>query len=126
MNDVIIGIGSNIDPKKNIEAAINLISASSGLIAKSKFVQTAPIGFKDQDDFLNGAVRVNTGQSMDELKDQLRKIEKTLGRKRGPNKFGPRTIDLDIILWNNEVIDDDFYGRDFIRNAVSEINPDLS
>lgn len=126
MNDVIIGIGSNIDPKKNIEAAINLISASSGLIAKSKFVRTAPIGFKDQDDFLNGAVRVNTGQSMDELKDQLRKIEKTLGRKRGPNKFGPRTIDLDIILWNNEVIDDDFYGRDFIRNAVSEINPDLS
>ena len=126
MNDVIIGIGSNIDPKKNIEAAINLISASSGLIAKSKFVQTAPIGFKDQDDFLNEVVRVNTGQSMDELKDQLRKIEKTLGRKRGPNKFGPRTIDLDIILWNNEVIDDDFYGRDFIRNAVSEINPDLS
>lgn len=125
MNDVVIALGSNIEPEKNIEAAIKTLDKQFRLISKSQFVKTAPVGYTEQDDFLNGAVHLNTERSLQDMKYQLLEIEENFGRKRVPNKFGPRTIDLDIIIWNNHVLDDDFYNREFIRNSVLEIKPEL-
>ncbi len=59
------------------------------------------------------------------LKKELKRIEDILGRDRSLPKFGPRTIDLDILIWNKKVGDEDYYERDFLRKGVEEIIPDL-
>jgi 2-amino-4-hydroxy-6-hydroxymethyldihydropteridine diphosphokinase len=121
MNDCIIGIGSNINPENNIPESLTLLKQQVEIIAISSWVKTAPIGITDQDDFINGAVRIRTALSRDSLFNYLKKIEDKLGRDRTLPKFGPRTIDLDIVVWNKIIIDNDYYTRDFMKNAVNEL-----
>ncbi|GJL71497.1 MAG: 2-amino-4-hydroxy-6-hydroxymethyldihydropteridine diphosphokinase [Nitrosomonas sp.] len=121
MNDCIIGIGSNINPENNIPESLALLKQQVEIIAISSWVKTAPIGITDQDDFINGAVRIRTALSRDSLFNYLKKIEDKLGRDRTLPKFGPRTIDLDIVVWNKIIIDNDYYTRDFMKNAVNEL-----
>ena len=121
MNDCIIGIGSNINPENNIHESLALLEQQVEIIAISTWVKTAPIGITNQDDFINGAVRIRTALSQDSLFNYLKKIEDKLGRDRTLPKFGPRTIDLDIVVWNKIIIDNDYYTRDFMRNAVNEL-----
>ena len=59
------------------------------------------------------------------LKKELKRIEDILGRDRSLPKFGPRTIDLDILIWNKKVVDEDYYEREFLRKGVEEIIPDF-
>ena len=125
MNRVVIGLGSNIDPDRNIPKAVELLSQKFTVLKTSKFKSTKPVGFLDQSDFMNGAVLLTTDLERDQLKKELRKIETALGRKRRGSKFGPRPIDLDIVIWNGEIADNDFYERDFIRTAVREVLPGL-
>lgn len=125
MNKVIIGLGSNIEPEKNIENARATLKENFQILGESKFIQTKPVGLVDQADFINGAVLINTGLKMDELESKLKKLEKNLGRIETDVKFGPRSIDLDIVTWNREIIDQDFYTRDFLKNSVLELIPDL-
>ena len=87
----------------------------------SSWVKTTPIGITDQDDFVNSAVKIRTTMTKEELVCYLKKLEDRLGRDRTLPKFGPRVIDLDIIVWNNEIVDNDYYERDFTRNAVDEL-----
>lgn len=121
MNDCIIGIGSNINPENNIHKSLALLEQHVEIIAISTWVRTAPIGITNQNDFINGAVRVRTTLSRDHLFNYLKKIEDKLGRDRTLPKFGPRTIDLDIVVWNKIIIDKDYYTRDFMKNAVNEL-----
>ena len=121
MNDCIIGIGSNIDPKNNIQKSLAFLEQNVEIIAISSWVKTAAIGIINQNDFINGAVRIRTAFSQDNLINYLKKLENELGRDRSLPKFGPRTIDLDIVVWNNIIIDKDYYTRDFIKNAVDEL-----
>ena len=121
MNDCIIGIGSNINPENNIQKSLALLEQDVEIIATSSWVKTAPIGITNQNDFINGAVRIRTILSKDDLINYLKKIENKLGRDRSLPKFGPRTIDLDIVVWNKIIIDKDYYTRDFIKNAVNEL-----
>ena len=72
------------------------------------------------------AFLVSTGLDREELERNLKEIEKKLGRVKTGTKFGPRTIDLDIVVWNGEVVDLDFYERDFVRNACCELLPELA
>jgi 2-amino-4-hydroxy-6-hydroxymethyldihydropteridine diphosphokinase len=58
---------------------------------------------------------------MEELKFLLRQIENQLGRDRSKPKFSSRTIDLDIVVWNGNITDEDYYTRDFLRNSVNEV-----
>jgi 2-amino-4-hydroxy-6-hydroxymethyldihydropteridine diphosphokinase len=51
----------------------------------------------------------------------LKDLEARLGRVRTENKFGPRTIDIDVVVWNGEIVNEDYYTRDFVRNAVDEL-----
>jgi len=121
MNDCIIGIGSNIDPKNNIQKSLAFLEQNVEIIAISSWVKTAAIGIINQNDFINGAVRIRTAFSQDNLINYLKKLENELGRDRSLPKFGPRTIDLDIVVWNNLIIDKDYYTRNFIKNAVDEL-----
>ncbi|MCD6115578.1 2-amino-4-hydroxy-6-hydroxymethyldihydropteridine diphosphokinase, partial [bacterium] len=63
--------------------------------------------------------------TMDAFARFLKDVEKSLKRERTENKFGPRTIDLDIVVWNNAVIDDDVYTRGFLKKAVKFLIPDI-
>jgi 2-amino-4-hydroxy-6-hydroxymethyldihydropteridine diphosphokinase len=120
-NTCIIGIGSNIEPEKNISAAMKIIRSEHEVILVSNLIITSPVGIKDQPDFLNGAAKIKTSLCEKEFVKYLKSIEDQLGRDRSLPKFGPRTIDLDIIIWNDKIVDQDYYERDFLRNLVAEI-----
>lgn len=126
MNEVIIGLGSNIDPENNIRLAIEILSEKTELIKVSRIVKTRPVGYTDQDDFLNGAALINTYYCYGELVTVLKNTEAKLGRRRGPNIHGPRTIDLDILVWNGKVVDQDVYTRGFLRDSITELIADFS
>jgi 2-amino-4-hydroxy-6-hydroxymethyldihydropteridine diphosphokinase len=121
MNTAIIGLGSNINPEQNILDAIRILGELMTVLKCSEMVRTAPIGLIDQPDFINGAVKVSTGLSREELQKLLKKTEDRLGRDRNGPKYGPRTIDLDLIIWNNEIIDSDYYFRPFLQQSVKEV-----
>jgi 2-amino-4-hydroxy-6-hydroxymethyldihydropteridine diphosphokinase len=121
MNTVVIGIGSNIDPENNIRAAIRALEAFSKVIKVSELIRTAPIGIPDQPDFLNGAVKITTSLSKEELNTRLKETEDKLGRDRSLPKFGPRSIDLDIIIWNGKITGSEYYTRDFMRKVVDAV-----
>jgi 2-amino-4-hydroxy-6-hydroxymethyldihydropteridine diphosphokinase len=121
MNDCIIGIGSNIRADLNIQKILELLAHDVEIIQVSQMVQTKPIGIANQPDYTNGAVRIRTNLDQTELTAYLKQLEDLMGRDRNPEKFGPRNIDLDILIWNNTVIDQDYYSRDFLRNSAAEL-----
>ena len=122
MNDCIIGIGSNIDADKNIAEMLKLLAVDVEIVGISQMIQTKPIpSTRDQPDYINGAVRIRTAMDQNALSFYLKKLEDRLGRVRNQEKFGPRNIDLDILIWNNVVVDQDYYTRDFLRNSAAEL-----
>ena len=121
MNECIIGIGSNINAEENIRKALDKLIRDFQDVSFSEMVKTKPIGIPDQADFLNGAVKLKTSLTLNELQQYLKKLEDMLGRDRSAPKFGPRTIDLDIVIWNNEVVDNDYYERKFLEEACSQL-----
>ncbi|KAF0238108.1 MAG: 2-amino-4-hydroxy-6-hydroxymethyldihydropteridine [Prolixibacteraceae bacterium] len=122
MNNVIIGIGSNIDAEINISKMLKILKSHVEVVKVSSFVKTKPIGIENQAEFTNGAVKIRTKLFRNDLTVLLKKIEDKMGRGRTAPKFGPRNIDLDIVVWNGEIVDDDYYTRDFLQKSVGEIN----
>jgi 2-amino-4-hydroxy-6-hydroxymethyldihydropteridine diphosphokinase len=123
-NTAIIGIGSNINAENNILQMLSMLKKEVNIRKVSSLLTTKPIGMKDQPDFINGAVKIETFLEREELKQVLTRIEQKLGRTREGPKFGPRTIDLDIVIWNGEVVDADYYSRDFLQKSVAEVISD--
>ena len=121
MNDCIVGIGSNIEAEYNIAKMLNLLAGHVQIVQVSKFVQTKPIGITEQPDYTNGAVRILTELEKDELSLILKQLEDQLGRDRTQKKSGPRNIDLDILIWNNQVVDPDYFTREFLRQSAAEL-----
>lgn len=121
MNDCIIGIGSNIEADRNIKEMLRLLAAKVEIVQVSQMVQTKPIGITEQADYTNGAVRIRTEMSLETLSLYLKMLEDQMGRDRSQKKFGPRNIDLDILIWNNTIVDPDYYTRDFLRNSAAEL-----
>ena len=126
INEAVISLGSNIDPEYHTLKAKEYLHENFTLLKESRFVKTKPIGINDQPDFINGAVWITTPNSLAIVQGKLKRIEQKLGRKTGERSFGPRPIDLDIIVWNNKIVDNDVYTRDFLRRAVVELRPELS
>ncbi len=126
MNRAVVSLGSNIDPAEHVQRARDLIAASYELVAESALRMTKPVGFTEQADFLNGALLVDTALDHEAFRAFLKDVETQLGRIHAENSHGPRTIDLDIVVWNDTVVDDDFHTRAFLREAVREILPDLA
>lgn len=120
-NTAVISIGSNIDAASNISRMLQILEADLRIIRLSEFRQTSPVGITNQPNFTNGAVKVETAMKLEVLKHFLKSVEDQLGRDRTQARFGPRTMDLDIIVWNGKIIDDDYYSRDFVRQLVDEV-----
>ncbi|MEC9172934.1 MAG: 2-amino-4-hydroxy-6-hydroxymethyldihydropteridine diphosphokinase [SAR324 cluster bacterium] len=124
-HEVVIGLGSNIDPEANLEQAVQELKSRFKVSKQSQWTLNKPICIQYQPDFYNGALLMETELEQQSLKKELKRIEDILGRDRSLPKFGPRTIDLDILIWNKKVVDEDYYERDFLRKGVEEIIPDL-
>ena len=101
-----LGLGSNLaDPQQQLSNAIQAISAlpNTQLITCSPFYQSKPMGPVQQDDFINAVVKIITAMSALDLLDALQAIEAQQGRER-LMRWGPRTLDLDILLYGQEII----------------------
>lgn len=131
-----IGIGSNLkDPAEQVRSAMVSIGAIAGtsLESCSSLYSSPPMGPPDQPDYVNAVVRVSTALSSFELLDALQQIERHHGRVRGGARWGPRTLDLDILLFGNDTIDSDrlhvphcgLTERAFVVVPLAEIAPDL-
>jgi len=106
-NVVFLSLGSNIAPEKNVVDAIQLLRRHTNVLALSSVYRTAPQGDAHQDAFINMAVKLHTLREPLEFKTQvIDRIESRLRRTRDPNnKNAPRTIDIDIALWNDEAFE---------------------
>jgi len=125
MNQAIIGLGSNIRPHENIREARDIVGKRFKILAESRLRRTKPIGPLGQPDFTNGTLLIETELNADQLKADLKAIETQLGRETSIDPFKPRTIDLDIVVWNGAVTDKDFYSRDYLKQSVLELVPEL-
>lgn len=130
-----ISLGSNMGNKKeNLEKAISELSQvkDTFVTKKSEIIETEPFGYKEQDDFLNACVGIKTLLPARELLKELLAIEKRMGRER-KIKWGPRIIDLDIIFYGKEVIEEDdlivphpyMEYREFVLKPLEEIIPNF-
>jgi 2-amino-4-hydroxy-6-hydroxymethyldihydropteridine diphosphokinase len=131
-----IGVGANLgDRRATIERAIELLGAAAGVevVGVSSLRETDPVGFEDQPRFLNGALAVETTLSPRELLQLLLGVERGLGRTRDGPRFGPRTIDLDLLLYGDEQLDEPglalphprLHERRFALEPLAELAPGL-
>jgi 2-amino-4-hydroxy-6-hydroxymethyldihydropteridine diphosphokinase len=118
-----------------LRSALEQLGAEPGIdvMAVSKLRDTDPVGITDQPRFLNAAAAVETDLTARELLDRLLGIERRLGRTREAPRFGPRTIDLDLLLYGDEQIDDPglevphprLHERLFALEPLADLDPDL-
>jgi len=106
----LIGLGGNLgEVPERLEAAIAALDEVPGVavVARSRFYRTPPWGHTDQPDFVNAAISVDTGLAPVDLLDALLATERAFGRVRDGERWGPRTLDLDLLAYGDEVIDED-------------------
>jgi 2-amino-4-hydroxy-6-hydroxymethyldihydropteridine diphosphokinase len=104
-----IGLGANLgDRKATIGRALELLDSRDDVTveAVSSLTETDPVGYEEQPKFLNGAAAVRTELGARALLEVLNDVERRLGRDRSGPRFGPRTIDLDLLLYDGEVVDE--------------------
>ncbi|WP_337019700.1 2-amino-4-hydroxy-6-hydroxymethyldihydropteridine diphosphokinase [Oceanobacillus massiliensis] len=104
MNIAYLALGTNISPRKEyLSQALRLLEKNEqvSIVKQSSIYETAPVGYIDQADFLNMVIEVETSLSSFDLLEYCQAVEQQLGRKR-EIRFGPRTIDLDILTFNQE------------------------
>jgi 2-amino-4-hydroxy-6-hydroxymethyldihydropteridine diphosphokinase len=131
-----IGIGANLgDREATIARALELLVQRPGveLVAVSRLRETEPWGYADQPAFLNGAASVDTSLSAEDLLAALLDVERELGRTRTGPRYGPRTIDLDLLLYGEQVVDEPglavphprLHERAFALEPLLDLDPDL-
>ena len=131
-----IAIGSNLaSPLEQVNAALKALGdiPESHILTVSSFYRTPPLGPQDQPDYLNAAVALETSLAPEELLNHTQRIELQQGRVRKAERWGPRTLDLDIMLFGNEVINTerltvphyDMKNRGFMLWPLFEIAPEL-
>lgn len=120
-HQAIVGVGSNIEPEKNIDRALAIIRDEQELVAESTMIQTKPVGIVNQPDFVNGALLINTELDYESFNQYLKDVESRLQRDTDQKDFGPRTIDLDIVVWDGKVVHDDYYHYRHTQVPVKEI-----
>lgn len=135
MNQAYLSLGTNIEPRIDyLDDALKLLEEHEDIMikAKSSVYETAPVGYTKQNDFLNIVIGIATSLSSIELLKYCQHIEDKLGRERGI-RFGPRTIDLDILTYNNEnstveeliIPHPRMHERAFVLIPLHEIAPDF-
>ncbi|WP_313081655.1 2-amino-4-hydroxy-6-hydroxymethyldihydropteridine diphosphokinase [Atlantibacter sp.] len=136
MTRVYLAIGSNLaSPLEQVNAALAALAdiPESQLVAVSDFYRTPPLGPQDQPDYLNAAVELETALAPEALLDHTQRIELQQGRERKAHRWGPRTLDLDIMLFGEMQIETprltvphyDMKNRAFMLLPLAQIAPDL-
>jgi 2-amino-4-hydroxy-6-hydroxymethyldihydropteridine diphosphokinase len=131
-----VGLGANLGEREaTIRAAVEALAAEEGVevVAVSRLRETEPVGVGEQPTFLNGAAALDTALSARDLLDRLFEIEQRFGRVRIPGEHGPRTLDLDLLLYGDETIDEPgltvphprLYERRFVLEPLAELAPGL-
>ncbi len=124
-HQVYLCLGSNIDPVENLRKAIDLLGEYAVLLALSTCWESAAVGSKGPN-FLNIGALVSTPFDSNELREQvLRPIEKRLGRVRSADKYAPRTMDIDIVVFDGQVRDPEIWRRVYLALIFAEMLPDL-
>jgi 2-amino-4-hydroxy-6-hydroxymethyldihydropteridine diphosphokinase len=120
-----LSLGSNIGPEANLPKAIDLLSQRGEILKVSTAWESEAVG-SDGPNFLNACVLFATNLSLGELKEQvIHPSEEKLGRKRSDDKYAPRTIDIDIILFNQDSCNDKFWNQAFVVIPLAEIYPEF-
>ena len=133
MTKALIGIGSNIQPERFILMALERLNQKLKIISVSNFYRTKAVGTAlGQDDFINGMISVETELSAEQLKfSVLREIEYELGRLREMPKHAPRNMDLDLVLFGGEFIEElnipekDILNRPYVYVPLMDIAPEV-
>ena len=132
-----IGLGANLGKRDaTIEEALRLLGEDdrTSVLGSTVPIETEPVGYEDQPRFLNAAAKLATTRSPGELLELLLSIEHALGRVRGEGpRYGPRTIDLDLLVYGNEMIDEPalvvphprLHERRFALEPLAELDPEL-
>jgi 2-amino-4-hydroxy-6-hydroxymethyldihydropteridine diphosphokinase len=130
------GLGSNLgNRERTLRAAVDALAAEEGIevLAVSTLRETEPVGVGEQPSFLNGVVALDTTLGPRELLDRLLAVEQRFGRVRVPGEHGPRTLDLDLLLYGDEQIDEPgltvphprLHERRFVLEPLGELVPGL-
>jgi len=132
--EIYLGLGGNLgDPPATFQQALKLIGEFAQVSKVSKLYKSKPYGFADQPDFYNAAAQLSSNLSPLDLLAQLQEVEKQLGKKV-VRENGPRVIDLDLLVYGNEVIDlpeltlphPGILNRDFVLKPLTDLNPMLT
>ena len=132
-----VGLGANLGRREEtLRQAVELLRGLEGVVvvAFSTLSETEPVGVVDQPRFINGAVAVETDLSPRDLLEALLGIEQELGRVRDGSRWGPRTVDLDLLLYGDEVVEEPglrvphphLIERRFALEPLAELDPDLA
>ncbi len=131
-----VGLGANLgDRADTLGRAAGLLAGlpDTCLVARSSLTETDPVGLVDQPRFLNGAVALETALPPRALLEALLRVERELGRTREGPRFGPRTVDLDLLLYGQDLIDEPgltvphprLHERRFALEPLLELDPEL-
>ena len=134
MEHVYIGLGSNLAaPEQQLDAALMALAQlpQTSLVRNSAYYSSAPLGPADQPRYTNAAVLLETSLTTHQLLDQLQSIELNQGRTRKAERWGPRTLDLDILLFGQRIIHDErlcvphyhMHARPFVLLPLAELCP---
>jgi len=137
MEKVYIGLGSNLaDPRAQVEHALSALAdlPQTRLLRRSRLYRSAPWGRADQPEFVNAVAGLQTELTPRELLDALLAIERKAGRERNATRWGPRVLDLDILVYGDQSIDEPglhvphphLHERAFVLLPLAEIAPDLA
>lgn len=135
MTRAYVGLGANLGPREvTLLRAADLLAAADGVevVAVSQLRETDPVGFVEQPPFLNGAIALDTSLSPRAVLELLLEVEEELGRVRG-ERWGPRTVDLDLLVYGDERVDEDglhvphprLHERRFALEPLAELDPEL-
>lgn len=128
-----IELGSNLEPERYLPLAVERLANLGHIQAVSSAYENPAFGPPGQPDFVNLAVSLETDLPPDELRSALRRIETELGRRRSPDRYAPRVIDLDLCLYGSivtdrdglQVPDPDILERGYLAHTLAQLAPDF-
>jgi 2-amino-4-hydroxy-6-hydroxymethyldihydropteridine diphosphokinase len=129
-----VAVGSNIEPEVNVKKGLARLAARMAIRGVSTFYRTHPVGRPEQGAFINGVVEVETGLGPRELRTALREIEAECGRQRTEDRYAARTLDLDVIVYDDLAIseealtlpDPEIAVRPFLAAPLAELAPGMT